>query len=155
MFLDLQVACESDKGLPIESDFVRWIEAAIPVHHKKQEVMIRIVDVEEMQRLNLMFCKQDKPTNILSFPFTPPDYIETALLGDLIICRQIVELEAIKQSKSLLSHWAHMVIHGMLHLLGYDHHLQHTADQMESLETRIMFFLGYPDPYVIEKECIQ
>jgi probable rRNA maturation factor len=94
----------------------------------------------------------DKPTNVLSFPFEAPPGMEMPLLGDLIICRQVVEKEAKEQDKELLAHWAHMVIHGSLHLLGYDHIVDEEAEEMESIETEIMQGLGYPDPYISEKE---
>ncbi|VFP83132.1 rRNA maturation RNase YbeY [Candidatus Erwinia haradaeae] len=155
MILDLQVACQNKQGLPIKADFLRWIKAAIPAHHQKKEITIRLVDEDEMQRLNVTFCKKDRPTNILSFPFRSPPHLKLLLLGDVIICRQIVECEAIEQQKSLESHWAHMVIHGILHLLGYDHYSKSSAEEMESIEKKIMLALGYTDPYLICQEFMQ
>ncbi|WP_288791436.1 rRNA maturation RNase YbeY, partial [uncultured Enterobacter sp.] len=102
--------------------------------------------------LNLTYRGKDKPTNVLSFPFEAPPGIEMPLLGDLIICRQVVEQEAKEQQKPLEAHWAHMVVHGSLHLLGYDHIEDDEAEEMESLETEIMLALGYEDPYIAEKE---
>jgi len=91
---------------------------------------------------------------VLSFPFEAPPGIELPLLGDLIICRQVVEQEAAEQGKNPEAHWAHMVVHGTLHLLGYDHIEDEEAEEMEALETEIMLALGYPDPYISEKEDV-
>lgn len=113
---------------------------------------IRLVDEAESHELNLTYRGKDKPTNVLSFPFEAPPGIEMPLLGDLIICRQVVEQEAKEQQKPLEAHWAHMVVHGSLHLLGYDHIEDDEAEEMESLETEIMLALGYEDPYIAEKE---
>lgn len=152
VILDLQLACESEQGLPPEADFRRWLEAVLPQFQPESEVTIRVVDEAESHELNHTYRGKDKPTNVLSFPFEAPPGIELPLLGDLIICRQVVEQEAHEQEKALEAHWAHMVIHGSLHLLGYDHIEDDEAEEMESLETEIMLALGYPDPYISEKE---
>jgi len=152
VILDLQLACENEQGLPPESDFQRWLEAVLPQFQPESEVTIRLVDEAESRELNHTYRSKDKPTNVLSFPFEAPPGIELPLLGDLIICRQVVEQEAAEQEKALEAHWAHMVIHGSLHLLGYDHIEDEEAEEMESLETEIMLALGYPDPYISEKE---
>lgn len=152
VILDLQLACESEQGLPTEADFQRWLEAVLPQFQPESEVTIRVVDKAESHELNHTYRGKDKPTNVLSFPFEAPPGIELPLLGDLIICRQVVEQEAREQEKALEAHWAHMVIHGSLHLLGYDHIEDNEAEEMESLETEIMLALGYPDPYISEKE---
>lgn len=115
------------------------------------EITIRIVDEAESHELNLTYRGKDKPTNVLSFPFEVPEGIELPLLGDLIICRQVVEKEAQEQQISLESHWAHLAIHGTLHLLGYDHIEDAEAEEMEGLETEIMQSLGFEDPYISEK----
>jgi len=99
----------------------------------------------------LTYRGKDRPTNVLSFPFECPDEVELLLLGDLVICRQVVEREAIEQEKPLMAHWAHMIVHGSLHLLGYDHIEDDEAEEMESLETEIMQGLGFADPYLSEK----
>ena len=153
VILDLQLACEQAEGLPDEADFRRWLEAVLPQFQPESEVTIRIVDEAESNELNLTYRGKDKPTNVLSFPFEAPAGIELPLLGDLIICRRVVEQEAQEQEKALGAHWAHMVIHGSLHLLGYDHIEDDEAEEMESLETEIMLALGYPDPYISEKEA--
>lgn len=152
VILDLQLACENEQGLPPESNFQRWLEAVLPQFQPESEVTIRLVDEAESRELNHTYRSKDKPTNVLSFPFEAPPGIELPLLGDLIICRQVVEQEATEQEKALEAHWAHMVIHGSLHLLGYDHIEDEEAEEMESLETEIMLALGYPDPYISEKE---
>ncbi|MDK7738050.1 rRNA maturation RNase YbeY [Providencia stuartii] len=152
VILDLQLACEETTGLPDEALFQRWLEAVLPKFQPQSEVTIRIVDEEESHHLNLTYRGKDKPTNVLSFPFEAPPEVELPLLGDLIICRQVVEQEAIEQQKSAEEHWAHMVVHGCLHLLGYDHIEDDEAEEMESLETEILAELGYADPYLAEKE---
>ncbi|KAA6047912.1 rRNA maturation RNase YbeY [Pantoea sp. Bo_7] len=150
--LDLQQACADVHGLPEETAFQRWLEAAVTPFQPESEVTIRLVDEAESHELNLTYRGKDKPTNVLSFPFEAPPGIELPLLGDLIICRQVVEQEAAEQGKSTEAHWAHMVVHGTLHLLGYDHIEDSEAEEMEALETEIMLALGYPDPYISEKE---
>lgn len=152
VILDLQLACETIQGLPDEAAFQRWLEAAVTPFQPESEVTIRLVDEAESHELNLTYRGKDKPTNVLSFPFEAPPGIELPLLGDLIICRQVVEQEAEEQGKSVDAHWAHMVVHGTLHLLGYDHIEDEEAEEMEALETEIMLALGYPDPYISEKE---
>lgn len=152
VILDLQLACEKPAGLPAESDFRRWLEAVLPQFQEESEVTVRVVDEAESHELNHTYRGKDKPTNVLSFPFEAPPGIELPLLGDLIICRQVVEKEAAEQEKPVLAHWAHMVVHGSLHLLGYDHIEDDEACEMESIETEIMLALGYDDPYISEKE---
>jgi len=154
VILDLQVVCENTADLPDESQFHRWLSAAVTPFQPESEVTVRLVDEAESHELNLTYRGKDKPTNVLSFPFEAPPGIELPLLGDLIICRQVVEQEAAEQGKSPEAHWAHMVVHGTLHLLGYDHIEDDEAEEMESLETEIMLALGYPDPYISEKEDV-
>ena len=149
--LDLQLAVENEQGLPTEQDIQQWLDKTIPQFQENAELTIRIVDTEESHQLNHEYRGKDKPTNVLSFPFEAPPGIELDLLGDLIICRQVVEKEAEEQNKPLLAHWAHMVVHGSLHLLGYDHIEDDEAEEMESLETEIMQAMGYEDPYILEK----
>ncbi|MEF1171674.1 MULTISPECIES: rRNA maturation RNase YbeY [Vibrio] len=150
--LDLQFAVESNEGLPTEQDFQTWLDKTIIPFQQDAELTIRIVDEEESHQLNHEYRGKDKPTNVLSFPFEVPPGIEMNLLGDLIICKQVVEREAQEQNKPLLAHWAHMVVHGSLHLLGYDHIEDDEAEEMESLETEIMQEMGFEDPYLAEKQ---
>lgn len=150
--LDLQLAVEDENGLPSFDDVQRWLSATVEKFQPQAEVTVRIVDEEESHQLNHEYRGKDKPTNVLSFPFEAPPGIEIDLLGDLIICRQVVEREAKEQGKPLMAHWAHMVVHGSLHLLGYDHIEDDEAEEMESLETEIMQSMGFEDPYIAEKQ---
>lgn len=150
--LDLQLAVENESDLPSENDIQGWLDKTITQFQPQAELTVRIVDEQESHQLNYDYRGKDKPTNVLSFPFEAPPGIEIDLLGDLIICRQVVEKEAEEQSKPLLAHWAHMVVHGSLHLLGYDHIENDEAEEMESLETEIMQSMGYDDPYIAEKQ---
>lgn len=151
VFVDLQVATENIEGLPTEEQIVQWATAAVQPEGDEVEMTVRIVDETESHELNLTYRGKDRPTNVLSFPFECPDEVELSLLGDLVICRQVVEREAAEQEKALMAHWAHMVVHGSLHLLGYDHIEDDEAEEMESLETQIMQGLGFDDPYLAEK----
>ncbi|MCO4751986.1 rRNA maturation RNase YbeY, partial [Vibrio cholerae O1 biovar El Tor] len=130
--LDLQLAVENEHGLPSEAEFALWLTRTITPFQAQAEVTVRIVDEAESHALNLNYRGKDKPTNVLSFPFEAPSGMEMDLLGDLVICRQVVEREAIEQNKPLQAHWAHMVVHGSLHLLGYDHIEDDEAEEMES-----------------------
>ncbi|MEA1064423.1 rRNA maturation RNase YbeY [Apirhabdus apintestini] len=151
VILDLQIACDPHPALPTEAQIQRWLDAAILPFQKEAEVTVRLVDEAESHELNHTYRGKDKSTNVLSFPFEAPPGIELPLLGDLVICRQVVEHEAQEQDKPLEAHWAHMVVHGSLHLLGYDHIDDNEAEEMEALETEIMLALGYTDPYIAEK----
>ena len=151
IFVDLQIATENLEGLPTEDQIVQWATAAVQPEGDVVEMTVRIVDEAESHELNLTYRGKDRPTNVLSFPFECPDEVELPLLGDLVICRQVVEREAAEQEKPLMAHWAHMVVHGSLHLLGYDHIEDDEAEEMESLETQIMQGLGFDDPYLAEK----
>ncbi|GGB60944.1 rRNA maturation RNase YbeY [Shewanella inventionis] len=144
--LDLQIAAEN-VNIPTQAEFEAWVRTAIGQTMPEVELTIRIVDIVESQHLNLTYRGKDKPTNVLSFPFEAPPEVELPLLGDLVICATVVEQEAIEQNKPLNAHWAHMVIHGCLHLLGYDHIIDEEADEMESLETQLVEGLGFSDPY--------
>lgn len=151
MIIDLQIACEQETGLPTAEQIEQWATAAVQPQSDEVEMTVRIVDEAESHALNLNYRGKDRPTNVLSFPFECPDEVELPLLGDLVICRQVVEREAQEQDKPLMAHWAHMVVHGSLHLLGYDHIEDDEAEEMESLETQIMTELGFADPYLSEK----
>ena len=151
MIIDLQIACEQETGLPTVEQIEQWATAAVQPQSDEVEMTVRIVDEAESHKLNLNYRGKDRPTNVLSFPFECPDEVELPLLGDLVICRQVVEREAQEQDKPVMAHWAHMVVHGSLHLLGYDHIEDDEAEEMESLETQIMTGLGFADPYLSEK----
>ncbi|SJL82704.1 rRNA maturation RNase YbeY [Vibrio palustris] len=152
--LDLQIACDNAEHLPSEEHYARWLTQAVSRFREQAEVTIRIVDEAESHQLNLDYRGKDKSTNVLSFPFDAPPGFDIDLLGDLVICRQVVEREAKEQNTTLDAHWAHMVVHGSLHLLGYDHIEDDEAEIMESLETDIMQHMGFDDPYAIEKASL-
>ena len=149
--IDIQRAIEGGQ-LPSDQDFRAWTEAVLKDRKESAELTIRIVDEPESQSLNRDYRGKDKPTNVLSFPFEAPAMVEMDLLGDLVICAPVVEQEARDQGKSLQAHWAHMVVHGVLHLLGYDHQNDDEAEQMERLEVEILASLGFPDPYADPSE---
>ena len=140
------------KTTPSREQFEKWVAAAInhiEVPTDAKEVTIRIVDQDESQSLNSQYRGKDKPTNVLSFPFEAPPQVELNLLGDLVICAPLVEHEAREQSKEELKHWAHLTIHGILHLLGYDHIDDDEAEEMEQLEADILSALGISNPYKV------
>ncbi|QSX29177.1 rRNA maturation RNase YbeY [Shewanella cyperi] len=144
--LDLQNACTS-KQVPSEAQFELWVRTALGNTLPQAELTIRLVDSDESRSLNHSYRGKDKPTNVLSFPFEAPPGVELPLLGDLVICAEVVENEAAEQHKTLEAHWAHMVVHGCLHLLGYDHIEDAEAEEMEALETELLQGLGFADPY--------
>lgn len=144
--VDVQIACDED-DLPDPPEFRTWARAALGDDRRDSELTIRLVDETESARLNSRYRHESGATNVLSFPFEPPAGIDIPLLGDIVICAPVVRREAREQSKSESSHWAHMVVHGSLHLLGYDHEHEDEARRMEALETRILVRLGFGDPY--------
>ena len=144
--IDLQNNSDSTR-VPGSEDLERWATAAVGEHREQAEISVLIVDSEEGAELNQHWRGKEGPTNVLSFPVDLPAELQLPLLGDLVICAPVVEREATEQKKTLESHWAHMIVHGTLHLLGYDHIQDHEAEEMESLETTVMKQLGYPDPY--------
>ena len=160
----------SRRGVPHARNLNRWAQAACVAHlarskkenlpraGKEIELTIRVVGAAESRRLNRTWRSKDKPTNVLSFPAAtlspgttgePPRFPakEFSELGDLAICAPVVAREAREQGKSLQAHWAHMVVHGVLHLLGYDHETDRDAEVMEARETKILAQFGYLDPY--------
>ncbi|PLY17017.1 MAG: rRNA maturation RNase YbeY [Sedimenticola sp.] len=144
--IDIQRVIDADH-LPSDQEFRIWVEAVLKPRLPAAELVIRIVSEQESQALNLEYRGKDCPTNVLSFPFETPDVVETDLLGDLVICAPVVVQEALDQGKSLDAHWAHMVVHGLMHLLGFDHQNDEQAAEMEHLEVEILTGLGFPDPY--------
>lgn len=153
--VDLQLATDATE-LPDENDFQLWAEHALAVdvdqNQNDIELSIRIVDNEESQSLNLAYRGKDKPTNVLSFPAEhpegwPEELLNELPLGDIIISAPIVAAEAVAQNKDAQAHWAHMVVHGCLHLLGFDHIKDTEAEVMESLEIKILDTLGFQNPY--------
>ncbi|PPC94888.1 MAG: rRNA maturation RNase YbeY [Methylotenera sp.] len=145
--LNLHIQFASEAGsLPTKTQFRKWAKAALRVD---TQVTIRIVDAEEGRQLNSMYRGKDYPTNVLTFPITE----EPILMGDIIICAPVVEAEATSQAKSLEAHYAHLTIHGILHLHGYDHETEPQAELMEGVETAIVTKLGYPSPYLITEDA--
>jgi probable rRNA maturation factor len=140
----------ADKALvPKRSLLRKWARQALDRKIKSAEITIRIVGNKEMSELNSTYRQKNGLTNVLSFPFTVPENIELdiPILGDIVICAEVVNREAEEQFKSQESHWAHMIIHGVFHLLGYDHETDKDAEIMETLEAEIMQSLGYANPY--------
>ena len=133
---------------PIASDqVVSWVESLATATEEASELVIRVVDANESQDLNKTFRGKDCPTNVLSFPADIQLPEGPTILGDIAICLPVVKREADEQSKRFDQHFAHMVVHGCLHLMGYDHEDEHDADQMEAKEIGILENLGYPNPY--------
>lgn len=145
--LDLQIA-SSATVLPSHADFLTWCGLALRQRTAPSELTIRLVDSAEGLELNSTWRGKDYPTNVLSFPADIPEgLLDIALLGDLVICVPVVEQEAAEQGKTLTAHWAHLVMHGCLHLLGYDHIDDAEAEEMEALERQLLAEIGHPDPY--------
>ncbi|NOQ81767.1 MAG: rRNA maturation RNase YbeY [Methylophaga sp.] len=143
--VDLQHAYEGES--PEQEQFQQWAEAALQQLEEECELSIRLVDSEESTELNSTYRGKSNSTNVLSFPFDSPVPMEPRLLGDLVICVPVVEKEAQEQDKILEHHWAHLVVHGCLHLLGYDHIEDDEAELMEELEKTILQTLNIDDPY--------
>jgi len=141
----------SRKGVPTSASFRQWVEAALrgAKRRKATELSIRIVDAKEGRTLNRDYRGKDYATNVLSFPVELPSGVKLPLIGDLVICAPVVAREAAEQGKQARDHWAHMTVHGVLHLLGYDHIEDDEAEAMEALETRILAGLGIDDPYTV------
>ncbi|EKD69858.1 MAG: hypothetical protein ACD_46C00712G0004 [uncultured bacterium] len=127
----------------------QWAKKALKNQLKNAELMIRLVDTAEMTALNSTYRHKNKPTNVLSFPFELPSgvLLDTPILGDIVVCAEVVNREAAEQHKTNHAHWAHMIVHGVFHLLGHDHIDDHEAEIMESHEIKIMRALGFPNPY--------
>ena len=147
--LNLQVACKAPQ-LPTKAQFKRWAMAALPLEKHAWELCIRLVDACESQSLNQQYRGKNKPTNVLSFPSHLPPELNIPLVGDLVLCAAVVAEEAHSQGKILADHYAHMVVHGCLHLLGYDHEEDAQAQAMEALEAQILQGLGIANPYLNE-----
>ena len=148
--LDVQYEVEAS---PDEDDIRRWVEAVMALEQNSADVelTVRIVGVEEIAELNKRYRHKTGPTNILSFPFEAPPGVELNLLGDLVIAAPVVASEAQQQHKTETAHWAHMVVHGTLHLLGYDHQTAAEAEEMEAREIHILKTLGFANPYLLDE----
>ena len=152
MSVTLDVQYEVEAG-PDKDDIQRWIEAVLAAEKNVVEVelTVRIVGVDEITDLNTRYRHKTGPTNILSFPFEAPPGVELNLLGDLVIAAPVVVREARQQNKTESAHWAHMVVHGTLHLLGYDHQGPAEAEDMEAREISILHSLGHSNPYLLDE----
>ena len=136
----------SDDDVPEPELLQSWAEAAY-LGETPAVASLLVTTADEVQSLNKQYRNKDKPTNVLSFPMESPAEIDVSLLGDIVLCAPVIKQEAEQQSRSEVSHWAHMVVHGMLHLQGYDHIENHDAEQMEQLEIKILSQLGFANPY--------
>ncbi len=149
--LDLQYALdEADEGaqrLPAAEAFDGWVRAALHGRRDAAQLVLRIVGADEGRELNERYRGRKGPTNVLSFVFEQPELLDPPLLGDIVVCAPLVEREAAEQGKATQAHWAHLVVHGVLHLIGYDHEEENEALIMEGLEREILTGLGFPDPY--------
>jgi probable rRNA maturation factor len=149
LMLDLQNPAQAS-AIPDESQMQDWVVSALNQANwqaTSAELTVRVVDLLEIQELNKTYRGKNQPTNVLSFPFEIPEHIESDLLGDLVICHQVLVDEAKQQNKNLQDHWAHMVIHGTLHLLGFDHINDDEAEEMEGLEIEILKQYQIENPY--------
>ena len=150
--LDVQYSDVDERGLPHAAQFHEWAvcaleEAGVEDTGSELGIVVRVVGTSEMLSLNHQFRNKAKVTNVLSFPFEAIAGIDYEHLGDIVICAQVVEDESKDQGKEIVAHWAHLLIHGILHLLGLDHIEDEEAKEMEALERRIMGVLNYRDPY--------
>lgn len=135
-----------DDEIPGSELLQAWAEAAY-LNADSAVASVLVTASDEMQQLNKQYRDKDKPTNVLSFPMQSPAELDVRLLGDIVLCAPVIKLEARQQSKSEKSHWAHMMVHGMLHLQGYDHIANDEAEEMEQLEVNILHQLGFSNPY--------
>ena len=149
--IDVQYATASPVGLPDEAAIGRWVRAALAGRRAAAQLVVRMVDEPEGQELNAHYRGRDGATNVLSFDFGEPELLDPPLLGDIVVCAPVVEREAHDQGKASEAHWAHLVVHGTLHLLGFDHESEPDAERMEGIEREVLAALGYPDPYALER----
>ena len=154
-----EIHIENVSGQPDLPDFDtmrQWIMRVL--NHQNidnAELAIQIIDDEEMAALNHQYRHKNKPTNVLSFPADIPESLGIPLLGDIAVCAQVVAMAASEQSKSVPAHWAHMLVHGTLHLLGYDHIDEGDAEEMEAIETTLITDMGFPPPYKEQPEMCE
>ncbi|RUM53263.1 MAG: rRNA maturation RNase YbeY [Methylococcus sp.] len=134
-------------GVPASTRMSEWVLAVMADRVEDSELVIRVVGIEESSALNHQYRRKKGPTNVLSFSYEKSHALPLETFGDLVICAPVVEKEAAEQKKSLDAHWAHMIVHGVLHLLGYDHDEGIDALEMETLEQAILAGMGFPNPY--------
>lgn len=151
MDVELEIQRSTELETPVDGQFQMWVEAALSGRPHDFSLAIRLVDEREGRQLNLQYREKDYATNVLSFPADLPEGLpaefRSSQLGDLVICAPVVVREAQEQHRPAVDHWAHLTIHGVLHLLGYNHDKDDEAVEMEKLETRILAGLGIVDPY--------
>lgn len=155
-YIDLQKA--TNEQIPVSDENLKaWAELALDGHKESAELTLRLVDAAEMTELNHHYRKQNKQTNVLAFPAMIPDNIDLdfPLLGDVIICPSVLASESLEQGKAPEAHWAHIVIHGVLHLLGYDHIKESDAEIMQELEIKLLAKSGFANPYHIEGDHVE
>ena len=146
--LDIQNACANTKP-PAAAALRRWVRTALGERRGAVELSLRIVDEAEITELNARYRGKDYATNVLSFPADLPPELKLPQLGDIVICAPVVTREAAEQGKAEEAHWAHLVVHGTLHLLGHDHIDEAEAEAREALEIELLRRLDYPNPYTI------
>lgn len=149
MTVELEIQRVSAAPVPDDDAFRRWVGAALAGRRETAELTVRIVDEAEGRALNARWRGRDYATNVLSFPAELPPGVALPLLGDLVVCAPVVAREAAEQGKAETDHWAHLVVHGTLHLLGFDHERETDAALMEGLERELLAGLGIGDPYAI------
>ena len=143
------IQCVSGEAeIPRNNDLRNWVETALQcIDRGEADLTLRLVGLDEMQKLNARYRNKDEPTNVLSFSFDIPSEVQNGLFGDIIICVPVVEQEARNFQLPCTDRWAHMIVHGVLHLCGYDHNNEDEAFRMEQLEGNILQHLGFADPY--------
>jgi probable rRNA maturation factor len=154
--IDIQICCKT--VIPVSHEtLIHWVSTTLSPEHEHDELTLRLVEPTEMRNLNRVYRKQDKTTNVLAFPSTLPDEIMQIhpFLGDVVICPVILEEESLLQNTPLTAHWAHIVIHGILHLLGHDHIEDKDTAIMQSLETKLLNTLGFDNPYKIKDDSFE
>lgn len=154
--ISLQTACQ-DK-LPVNGKIIKnWVKLTLEEHIKRGELTIRLVTMDEITNLNMTYRQQNKPTNVLAFPSQLPDSVvlNYPLLGDIVICPAILEQEATAQNTPIVAHWAHIVIHGVLHLLGFDHIETEDTQRMQTAEIKLLAALGFTNPYQDEDNNLE
>jgi len=149
--IEIQTIFKSN-GQPDQEQIQRWVDVALDGFNQDTEIVVRIVDEQESAELNEQYRHKQGPTNILSFPVEVPEGIELNLLGDLVVCAPVLEKEALEQHKTLSDHWAHIIVHGVLHLLGYDHIDDKEAELMENKEITILNKLNIKNPYLQDND---
>lgn len=152
MTVELEVQRATDGAgvdLPTDDDIEGWVRATLAGRKPAAQLVVRIVDETESGELNERYRHRAGATNVLSFPFERPELLDPPLLGDIVVCAPVVGREAVEQHKPAGAHWAHMVVHGVLHLIGYDHEAEQDAEEMEALERQILAALGFDDPYAV------